>query len=188
VQEAREAREAQMAADEAQAALMQAELEDGLVNEVHKGFFETRVTLTDFGEFVEVFAELICASQEFVRTLHGGERSVVSLRDVARCLRVYRWFGEHFASRNNAPWTLEDFCSVKPNATSHIRKAVILSLSYCYHARLPRDHRRQFRKHVCDAWKNLQVPIREGRPYAGSYGFFWSSCLWSSSHFSGSEP
>ena len=26
------------------------------------------------GEFVEVYAELICAAQEFVRTLSGGER------------------------------------------------------------------------------------------------------------------
>ena len=51
-----------------------------------------------------------------MRTLHGGERSVVSLRDVARCVKVralglilphfeyvsfqvYRWFGEHFTKR-----------------------------------------------------------------------------------------
>ena len=41
---------------------------------------------TDFGEFVEVYAELICAAQEFVRTVHGGERSVVSLRDLGGAL------------------------------------------------------------------------------------------------------
>lgn len=41
-------------------------------------------SLTVFGEFVEVFSELICCAQEFVREIHGGERSVASLRDVAR--------------------------------------------------------------------------------------------------------
>ncbi len=95
-------------------------------------------TLTPFGEFVEVFAELICAAQEFVRTLHGGERSVVSLRDVARCVKVYRWFGEHFASRNEGAFTLDEFFSVKKKAEPFVRQAVFLSLAYCYHARLPR--------------------------------------------------
>ena len=43
---------------------------------------------TDFGEFVEVFGQLVCTAQEFVRRRSGGERSVVSLRDVARCIKV----------------------------------------------------------------------------------------------------
>ena len=47
-----------------------------------------------------------------------------------------------------------------------------MSIAFCYHARLHRDQRRlayfslfklsifdysQFRKHVCDAWKEMQV-------------------------------
>lgn len=67
-----------------------------------------------------MFAELICASQEFVRMLHGGERSVVSLRDVARCVRVYRWFGEHFTKQSKNGWSLEDFFSVKPKVRSPV--------------------------------------------------------------------
>lgn len=127
--------------------------------------------LSDFGEFVEVFADLICASQEFVRTLHGGERSVVSLRDVARCVKVYRWFGEHFASRAES-WTLEDFFSVKGKARHHIRQAVILSLGYCYHARLPRDERRQFRKHL-----QVCMPVNRSLLGLGTRGIFISSFL-----------
>eukprot|EP01048_Picozoa_sp_COSAG05_P031946 COSAG05_NODE_11953_length_489_cov_0.797436_2_plen_103_part_01 len=55
-----------------------------------------------FGEFVETFTELVCAAQEFVREFHGGERSAASLRDVARCIKVYRWFGEHFHKTQKA--------------------------------------------------------------------------------------
>ena len=54
--------------------------------------------LSRFGEFVETFTEMVCTAQEFVREYHGGERSSASLRDVARCIKVYRWFGEHFAA------------------------------------------------------------------------------------------
>lgn len=50
---------------------------------------------TDFEEFSDVFAELVCTCQEYVRKVHDGERSVVSLRDVVRCITVFRWFAEH---------------------------------------------------------------------------------------------
>lgn len=40
---------------------------------------------------------------------------------------------------------------------TQVRAAVILSLAYCYHARLPREERRQFCKHLEDAWRHLQV-------------------------------
>ena len=112
--------------------------------------------MTDFGEFVEIFAEMICASQEFVRTVHGGERSVVSLRDVARCVKIYRWFGEHF-SKNATTWTRDDFFGVKGRgARRSVRKAVILSLAYCYHARLPREERRQYRVHLGECYDHIQ--------------------------------
>ena len=132
--------------------------------------------LTDFGEFVEVFAELICCSQEFVRGVHGDERSTVSLRDVARCVKVYRWFGEHFVSRSKSGVNLEDFFSVKKNARKEVRKAVILALAYCFHARLPRDERKQYRACVYEAWRALQRNNRGG-------GFWWlrrqkAKCSW----------
>jgi hypothetical protein len=76
-----------------------------------------------------------------VRTLHGGERSCVSLRDVARCITVYRFFAQHFHSRGNVNWTLEQFFQVDEKAHTHIKKALICSLAYCYYSRLPSDHR-----------------------------------------------
>ncbi len=114
--------------------------------------------VSDLGEFVEVFADLICAAQEFVRVLHEGERSVVSLRDVARCLKVYKWFGEHFSAGKTKQWK-SDFFSASPKAQSRVRQAVILSLAYCYHARLPRDQRLRFRRHIANAWQKLQAPV-----------------------------
>ncbi len=101
---------------------------------------------------------------------------MVSLRDVARCVKVYRWFGEHLAASTTdaIQWTLEDFFSCKSAAREHVRMAVILSIAYCYHARLPRDERRQFCKHLEDAYKQLQAPLPSTvsqRP-AGASNFF----------------
>ena len=47
-----------------------------------------------FEELADVFATLVCAGRG-PRALGGGERSVASLRDVARCVKVYGWFGAH---------------------------------------------------------------------------------------------
>lgn len=73
--------------DETMELVMRLQLEN--VPEVNRQDMFGRTQLTEFGEFVEVFAELICTSQEFVRAVHGGERSAVSLRDVARCIKVF---------------------------------------------------------------------------------------------------
>ncbi len=105
--------------------------------------------LNNLEAFVEVFAELVCASQEFVRSLHGGERSVCSLRDVARCIRVFTWFGNNFAnatigvasgagSSAGSGWTREDFFSVRPAAHAAVRQATVMALSYCYMRRVCR--------------------------------------------------
>lgn len=110
-----------------------------------------------FGEFVETFTELVCAAQEFVREFHGGERSSASLRDVARCIKVYRWFGEHFAETQTT-WTKADFFSAKPAARRHIRQAMFMSLAYCYHSRLPRSERTMLRMKIAEKWRSMQVP------------------------------
>jgi hypothetical protein len=131
-----------------------------------------------FGEFVDVFSELICAAQEFVRELHGGERSVVSLRDVARCIKVYRWFGEHFAgaSQERVPWTMQSFFSVEKEAQIGVRQAVIMALSYCFMARMPGDDRRAFRTHISDTWTRLQTvlerPAYQAPAWGASFGWF----------------
>lgn len=132
-----------------------------------------------FEELVDVFATLVCAAQECVRALGGGERSVASLRDVARCVKVYRWFGEHLhaneaqeppaatlsraAQRNAAAaaWDMDDFFAVRPCAHDAIRRATVLALAYCYRARLPRDERRELVGAVTEAWRQLQLAAQQ---------------------------
>jgi energy-coupling factor transporter ATP-binding protein EcfA2 len=112
---------------------------------------------TKFGEFVETFTALVCSAQEFVREFHGGERSSASLRDVARCIQVYRFFGEHFA-KTQTTYSMEDFFLAKPAARRHIRSAMFMSLAFCYHSRLPRSERLLLRMRISDTWRDMQVP------------------------------
>jgi hypothetical protein len=103
---------------------------------------------TPFGEFVEVFTGLICAAQEYVRDLSEGERCAASLRDVQRCMKVYDWFGSHFADVAGEEVTKHEFLSVQPNAQRHINSAIVLSLAFCYQARLPRAERAGLRERL----------------------------------------
>eukprot|EP00750_Incisomonas_marina_P010789 INCI16307.8.p1 GENE.INCI16307.8~~INCI16307.8.p1 ORF type:complete len:4556 (+),score=887.02 INCI16307.8:48-13670(+) len=135
-----------------------------------------RKTFTDYQEFVKVYADLICAAQEFVRSVNSGERSSASLRDVARCVKIFRWFGEHFARVFGAEekWTLKDFFGIKKVAHARIRQAVFMSIAYCYHARLGRELREGLRQQLEATWQNLQKPT----------GHFWGQaeygerCQW----------
>lgn len=116
-------------------------------------------SLNQFGEFVEVFSELICDAQECIRNLSNGERSSVSLRDVSRCVQIFLWFGKHFSNSRGSRegWGLTDFYTMKPCAHKGIRRALILSLAYCYYARLPREERKILIKSLSNKWRSFQI-------------------------------
>lgn len=61
------------------------------------GFYAPEVFIDPFDEFVDVFTELVCSAQECIRLIAEGERSVASLRDVARCIKIFIFFGQHFS-------------------------------------------------------------------------------------------
>ncbi|CAM9251391.1 unnamed protein product, partial [Phaeothamnion confervicola] len=125
-------------------------------------------------DLVAVLSELVCVAQEHVREASGGERSTVSLRDVDRCLRVYRWFGrnswllkgEGRVKRNGsrsgnrdsaagapgAAWEA-DFLRAAPDARKAIRSAVVLALAFTYHARLPVAARLLLVVRLAAAWR-----------------------------------
>lgn len=141
---------------------------------VHNNTVANIHIMSPFKEFVEVFSELICEAQECVRQLADGERSYASLRDVARCIKVFIWFDEHFANTKgvNEGWTLSDFFSFKNSSLNYIRKAVILSLAYCYHARLPRQERRTLIDSITNKWRSFQViNTPAGAGLYGGYGY-----------------
>jgi len=104
-----------------------------------------------FNDFVEIFSRLILRSQEFTRKVNNNERSVVSLRDIARVSRVFHWFVQHWEricefSKDNEKTTLE----------STYRASTILTLGYCYHSRLNRAKRTDYFKDLCQVWQKFQ--------------------------------
>jgi hypothetical protein len=106
-----------------------------------------------FTGFIEVFGDYVCVAQEFVRELSGGERSSASMRDVVRCIIVYKWFLKHLAEESTHPdqgpaFTFEDALAVKEPTREKVLEAIELSLAYCYQARLPTDHRKELRERL----------------------------------------
>lgn len=100
--------------------------------------------------FLQLFSQLVCASQEFVREQHNGERSAASLRDVDRCSLIFKWFATHLANEYGTEegWTIADFWGLDPKVYSHVRTATIMSIAYCYHARLDRSVRAALRERL----------------------------------------
>jgi E3 ubiquitin-protein ligase RNF213 len=149
-----------------------------LYGDVYRGGLVSNFnSLSPFDEFVSVFSELICEAQECLRKLSDGERSATSLRDVSRCLQIFIWFGEHLANTTGLQegWNLSDFFNIKPKAQKHIRKVLILSLAYCYHARLPRDERRILVNTITNKWRSFQIHINNSMYPHNTFGLLGSS-------------
>jgi hypothetical protein len=136
-----------------------------MINDRERLEVKKALETTPFMAFVELFADQVHTAQEYLREIHE-ERSVVSLRDVTRCLKVFYWFGDYFCSNQREgkeqkdSFTKEDFFSVKPNAHRFVRQALVLALSYCYHARLPRKERKDFREKMEEAFVRFAKPKR----------------------------
>ena len=59
---------------------------------LNKEFEDMHTEVLVPGGFVELFADMVVQSHSFLRRINGGEVSVVSLRDVARCIKLFGWF------------------------------------------------------------------------------------------------
>ena len=72
--------------------------------------------------FIKLMTDLIAESHEFIRV---REKGTCSLRDVARCLKLFNWFKETLTLRGtfNTPQEI-------------LKQSAILSLAICYHSRL----------------------------------------------------
>ncbi|XP_054544611.1 E3 ubiquitin-protein ligase RNF213 isoform X2 [Talpa occidentalis] len=95
---------------------------------------------------VHVVAEVLAASQAFMRASEG-ECSFVSLRDVERCTRVFRWFYDH------SPMLLGQLRAFLGVADAHQPErdpalwSLVLAIGVCYHA--PLEDKEQYRAAVC---------------------------------------
>lgn len=118
----------------------------------------------EYEVFISSFCELLCQSQNYVREVNEGERSVVSMRDIGRAARVFKWFltsysrlhGESASAavKDEKDSTLKiDVCA---KLREHLRRALVLTMGYCYHSRLNRDQRWGYRKRLCETWERLR--------------------------------
>jgi hypothetical protein len=117
----------------------------------------------DYDAFLIGFRDLLCKSQSYVREVNNGERSTVSMRDIARAARVFKWFLTYYFKlrgvENIAASADRDGgmrINVSEDMKPHLRNAVILTLGYCYHSRLDRNQRWGYRKRICDAWRTMR--------------------------------
>ncbi|XP_012308178.2 E3 ubiquitin-protein ligase RNF213 isoform X2 [Aotus nancymaae] len=98
-----------------------------LVNSISLDQNETRVII-----------DVLCASQGFMRR-REDECSFVSLRDVERCVKVFRWFHAHSAMLLAQ---LNSFLSRSSASKNHIERrdpvlwSLMLAIGVCYHASL----------------------------------------------------
>lgn len=109
---------------------------------------------SEFNDFVDAFTELLCKSQCFVREVNGGERSVVSMRDISRAARVFKWFVTYHSKLRGLDLGVDEAgrLALRPGLRDLVRSAVVLTMGYCYYARLDRDQRWGYRTRVCEVW------------------------------------
>jgi hypothetical protein len=149
---------------------------------VHRASHPESMQSADSTEFATGFAALICTAQEAVRQCCSGERAAVSRRDVARCAKVFCWLLARVGARNCTDINNNDSSSDMNNSSSGAlfgglnersnaatKRAVVLALTFCYHARLPRRDRA-----VSDAYSHTYAlyDLSNTHQAAGSY----SSC------------
>ena len=91
-------------------------------------------------DFVDLFAETVVNAHKFLRVCYDGEVSVVSLRDVVRCIKLFAWFKD---SGSKIKTISKDKRSRGENAQAAASEAalesMVLALCHCYHFRLMED-------------------------------------------------
>jgi hypothetical protein len=120
-------------------------------------------------KFQQMFCHTILESHKFIRTI-TKETSSVSLRDVARCLKMNKFFHEHFKLRHISDYTQTSKRrkTTKPIFSSLDDQAIalhsmLLALSHCYYYRLGKTHRNEYLQllssHVRETPKRVSAAI-----------------------------
>uniref|UniRef100_A0A2K6FX44 E3 ubiquitin-protein ligase RNF213 n=1 Tax=Propithecus coquereli TaxID=379532 RepID=A0A2K6FX44_PROCO len=95
-----------------------------------------------------VIAEVLSASQGFMRK-RKDECSFVSLRDVERCVRVFKWFYDH---SEMLLVKLNSLVCESNTSRSHVQRdpilwSLVLAIGVCYHASL--EKKDSYRRAIC---------------------------------------
>ena len=138
----------------------------------------------DKRRFVRLFAEMVGRSHDFIRKAHGDEVSVVSLRDVARCIKLFQWFFDTIekirqVQREDAEDDEEEAATPTDSETQDAAlskvdavESMVLAVAHCYHFRLNEDGRftrREFRS-------VMEQLLRASRLSSGQAG--WTDPGW----------
>jgi len=83
--------------------------------------------------FARYFGDMVQEAHNFLRSASGGEVSVVSLRDVARCVKLFGWFRKFLWDKNDVRGS---HAQAKIEGHELATKAFVLALSHCYYFRL----------------------------------------------------
>src|SRR6266498_877943 len=104
-----------------------------------------------------VFAELLFASQKFIRKVE--EPYSVSLRDVKRAITLVKFFYKSF---DNRPAYRRGHKYPPPGNPTPITRSYILALSFCYHSRLyEQGLRKQYRRKMGQILQNHKAYVGE---------------------------
>jgi energy-coupling factor transporter ATP-binding protein EcfA2 len=126
--------------------------------------------------FILAFTEILARSQQFVRDCDGNDRSAVSLRDISRCIKVFNWFMRHLTSSfsrssSSAAGSVAAAAGSSAPVVVNLRrmaaadmptlhKAIVLSLAFTYHARLPRLERASYRSFLQQVTRTLPSRVK----------------------------
>jgi len=89
------------------------------------------------------------------------------MRDIARAVKVCKWFLTYYACLRGvkSPATVGEDGAMRINLEQdmhpHLRSAVLLTLGYCYHARLSRSQRGEYRERLCEIFSQCAEKMPE---------------------------
>ncbi|KAF6297909.1 hypothetical protein mRhiFer1_000154 [Rhinolophus ferrumequinum] len=111
-----------------------------------------------------VISEVLSASQGFMRKTEN-ECSFVSLRDVERCVKVFRWFYDHSEMLLSELYSFLRKSSISKNNFERdpVLWSLVLAVGVCYHASL--ESQESYRKAICrflpEPYNNSKVVLDE---------------------------
>lgn len=114
-----------------------------------------QISKDDQEQLKALFADLVTTCHAFVRRAEGNEVSVVSLRDVARCIKLFHWFFttstkirkveaedmELAAEDSEEPVASVDSRTKEEVLIDDATESMILAVAHCYHFRLQEEGR-----------------------------------------------
>jgi hypothetical protein len=130
-------------------AIFTVELGDGLIRSATSGL-------------LDIFVQLVHESQKFIQFAFK-DVSAVSLRDVKRCIQLYKWFVETMCRRNGIQIdNNSDMMKMVLQNADIVRKSMILSLAHCYYYRLSSD-RGQYCQNIERLLRRMFKDFQEGQ-------------------------